>query len=162
MSPQAPYPLNQDSSLSNAGIQDLPSSQEALCGSLYKDNAAANSIEALSLLLTAPYTLYCGSSFDLASLLRVLPSKMSPSNGLDEEDRVSCLQILAATVLGFQTLLDYSGAIIETSCSKIVQERQYVSTEEDLCKPELILIRALALCCSKHPGEDLVCHIPDF
>jgi hypothetical protein len=129
---------------------------------LYKDNVVAKSIEALALLLTTPYSLYCSSSFDLASLSRVLPSKMSPSDGLGEDDRVSCLQILAATVPGFQTLLDHSGAMTETSCSKILQECQYVSTEEDLCKPELILIQALALCCSKHPGEDLVCHITDF
>jgi hypothetical protein len=29
------------------------------------------------------------------------------------EDRFSCLQILAAIVLGFQILLDHSGAMIE-------------------------------------------------
>lgn len=74
-----------------------------------------NSIEALMLLLTALYSLYCGSSFDLAS-------KMSPSDGLDEEDRVPCLQILTAIVLGFQILLDHSGAMVETHCSKILQE----------------------------------------
>lgn len=58
----------------------------------------------------------------------MLPSKMSLSNGLHEEDRVSCLQILAAMVLSFQILLDHSGAMIETCCSKIFQECQHVST----------------------------------
>ena len=72
--------------------------------------------------LTAPYSLYCGSSSDLASLSRILPSKVAPSDGLDEEDRVPCLQILAAIVLGLQILLDHSGAMIETRCSKILQE----------------------------------------
>jgi hypothetical protein len=92
----------------------------------------------------------------------MLLSKMSPSDGLDEEDRVSCLQILAAIVHGFQILLDHSSAIIETRCSKILQDCQYVSTEEDLCQPELILIQALALAGPKHPRKDFVCHIPDF
>jgi hypothetical protein len=92
----------------------------------------------------------------------MLPSKMSPSDGLDEEDRVSRLQILAAIVRGFQVLLDHSGAMIETRRSKILQESQHVSTEEDLCYPDLILIQALALAGPKHPREDSVRHIPDF
>ena len=57
----------------------------------------------------------------------MLPSKMSPSNGLDEEDRVSCLQIFAAIVLGFQVLLDHSSAMIKTGRTKILQECQHVS-----------------------------------
>jgi hypothetical protein len=57
---------------------------------------------------------------------------MSPNGGLNKEDRVSYLQILAAIVLGFQILLDYSSAIIKMPCSKILQEYQYISTEEDL------------------------------
>jgi hypothetical protein len=52
-------------------------------------------------------------------------------------------------------------AMIETRCSKILQECQNVSTEEDLCQPELILIQALALAGPKHPREDVICHIPD-
>jgi hypothetical protein len=64
-------------------------------------NVVAKNIEALTLLLTPPYSLYCSSSFEVESLLRMLPSKMSPSEGLDNEDRVSCLQILAAIVRGF-------------------------------------------------------------
>lgn len=111
-----------DTSLSKAGVHDPPLSQEALCRSLYKDNTVANSIEALTQLLTAPYSLYCGSSFDLVTLLYMFPSKMPPSNRLDEENRVSYLQILAAIVLGFQILLDYSGTMIKTCCSKILQE----------------------------------------
>jgi hypothetical protein len=72
------------------------------------------------LLLTTLYSLYYSSSFDLASLSRVLLSKISLSDGLGEDDYVSCLQILAAIVPGFQTLLDHSGAITETSYSKIL------------------------------------------
>jgi hypothetical protein len=101
MSSQTPQPLNQYRSLSKAGINDLPSSQEALPRSLYKDNVVANSIKAFTLLLTAPYSLHCGSSFDLTSLLRMISSKMSPNDRLDKEDYVLYLQILAAIVLGF-------------------------------------------------------------
>jgi hypothetical protein len=113
VSPQAPQPVNQYRSLSKAGIHNRPSSQEALRRSLYKDNVVAKSIKALTLLLTAPCSLYYNSSFDLVSLLRMLPSKESPSDGLDEKDSVPCLKILAAIVLGFQILLDHSGAMIE-------------------------------------------------
>jgi hypothetical protein len=121
VSPQAPRPLNQDHSPSNVGIHDIPSSQEALCRSLYKDSVVAKSIEDLTLLLVAPYSLCCGDSFDLASLLSMLPSKMPPSGGLDKEDRLSYPQILAVIIHGFQILLDHSSAMIETRCSKILQ-----------------------------------------
>jgi hypothetical protein len=70
-------------------IYDLPSSKETLRCSLYKDNAIANNVKALTLLPTTPWSLYGYSSFDLASLLRMLPSKMSSSDGLDKEDRFS-------------------------------------------------------------------------
>jgi hypothetical protein len=101
VSPQKPYPLNQDRSLSKAGIHNRLFSQETLCRNLYKDNVVANSIKAFTLLLTAPYSLYCGSNFDFASLLRILLNKIFPSDGLDEENRVSCLQIFAAIILSF-------------------------------------------------------------
>jgi hypothetical protein len=107
---------------------------------LYKGNVVANSIEALTLLLTALYSLYCGRSFELVSLCGMLSSKMSLTDGLDKEDRVSHLQILATIVLGFQILLDYSGVTIKTSGFKILQGCQHISREENLCHPELILI----------------------
>ena len=129
---------------------------------MHKDTVVTSSIEAIALLLTAPNSLDRDSSFDLASLFCILPSKMSPSNELDEEDRPWCLQVLAAIICGFRTFLDHSSAMIMTGYSKIVQEYHYASTDKDFCQSELIVIQKLTRSSPKYFMRNSVCYILDW
>jgi hypothetical protein len=87
---------------------------------LCKNNAIANHIKAIVLLMTILPSLYYGYSSDLAGLLYILPSKISPSDGLDEKYHISCFQIPSAVVLGFQILLDYNRVSVKTASPKIL------------------------------------------